>query len=151
LLIFLVNLPNVLTGQQPFSQKLNTKIKAGSLGPLPLHENPFADWSAHLFDAGRTQYILLSNTKSLYSTVLYGKGITNDSQFIERAVSSIKELLADEGQEIAFRRFIAPATTSVRFAKALDRSVTGSMSDLINHATAWLADGMCLRMMSASG
>jgi hypothetical protein len=123
------------------SQKLSTKIKAGTLGALALHENPLADWSAHVFVAGRTQYILLSNTKSLYSTVLYGKGITNDSQFIERAVSSIREVMADGGLEIAFRRFIAPASSSVRFAKALDRSVTGSMNDLINHATAWLADG----------
>ena len=52
------------------SQKLSTKIKVGTLGALPLHENSLADWSAHVFVAGRTQYILLSNTKSLYSTVL---------------------------------------------------------------------------------
>jgi hypothetical protein len=32
------------------------------------------------------------------------------------------------------------ATASVSFAKALDRSVTGSMNDLINHAMAWLAE-----------
>src|SRR5436305_4031561 len=107
------------------SQKLNAKIKAGTLLALPLHESPLADWSAHLFLAGRTQYILLSNTKSLYSTVLYGKGVTNDSLFIERALSSIRESL-DDGQESTFRRFIAPASASVRFAKALDRSVTGS-------------------------
>jgi hypothetical protein len=54
------------------SQKLNAKVKAGALGTLPLHENPFADWSAHLFVAGRTQYLLLRNTKSLYSTVSEG-------------------------------------------------------------------------------
>ena len=36
--------------------------------------------------------------------------------------------------------FIVPAA-SVRFAKALDRSVTGSMNDLIRHATYWLAEG----------
>ena len=42
------------------SHKVNAKIKAGVLRALPLHENPFADWSAHLFVAGRTQYILLS-------------------------------------------------------------------------------------------
>ena len=33
------------------SQKLNAKIKAGTLRMLPLDENPFADWSAHLFVA----------------------------------------------------------------------------------------------------
>src|SRR5947209_20068061 len=123
------------------SKKLNTKIKAGSLRALPPHENPFADWSAHLFVADRTQYILLSNTKSLYSTVMYGKGITNDSDFIEGALSSIREFMEDDGKEFVYRRFIAPANASIRFAKASDRSVTGSMNDLIRHATAWLAGG----------
>lgn len=123
------------------SQKLNTKVKAGTLPGLPLHENPFADWSAHAFVAGRWQYILLSNTKSLYSTVLVGKGTTNDSDFIERAISGIRELTEGDGQGAAFERFIAPASAEVRFAKALDRSVTGSMNDLIRHATAWLAEG----------
>ena len=45
---------------------------------MPLDGNPFADWSANLFVADRTQYILLSNTRPFYSTVMYGKGITND-------------------------------------------------------------------------
>src|SRR6266540_2061231 len=123
------------------SQKLNTKIKAGPLRALPLHQNPFADWSADLFVADRTQYILLSNTKLLYSTVMYGKGITNDSHFIERALSNIREFMEGDGQEFAYHRFIVPATASVRFAKALDRSVTGSMNDMIKHATFWLAQG----------
>jgi hypothetical protein len=123
------------------SQKLNTKIKVGTLRALRLHESPFADWSAHLFVADRTQYIILSNTKSLYSTVMYGKGITNDSHFIERALSSIREFMEADGQEFVYRRFIAPASESVQFAKALDRSVTGSMNDLIYHATAWLTEG----------
>jgi hypothetical protein len=35
-----------------------------------------------LFVADRTQYIILSNTKSLYSTVMHGKGITNDRHFV---------------------------------------------------------------------
>jgi len=47
------------------SQKLNTKIKAGKLNAMPLDENPYADWSCHLFTANRTQYIIMSNTKSL--------------------------------------------------------------------------------------
>jgi hypothetical protein len=122
------------------SQKLSAKIKVGALATLPLDENPFADWSAHLFVVDRTQYILLSNSKSLYSTVLHGKGITDDSAFIERALSSLREVMVAEGQETTFQRCIAPASAEVRFAKALDRSVTGSMNDLIKHASFWLAD-----------
>jgi hypothetical protein len=123
------------------SHKLNAKIKAGVLQALPLHENPLADWLAHLFVAGRAQYLLLSNTKSLYSTVMYGRGITTDSDFIERALGGIREFMEADGLAFAYRRFIVPATASVRFAKALDRSVTGSMNDLIKHAAYWLAEG----------
>lgn len=120
------------------SQKLNAKIKAGSLPQQPPGENPFADWSAHLFVADRTQYILLSNTRSLYSTVMYARGITDDGRFIERALSSLREFMEDDGQAFAYHRFIAPASGTVRFAKALDRTVTGCMNELIVHATALL-------------
>ena len=120
------------------SQKLNTKIKAGTLGAQALHENPFADWSAHIFSADRTQYIIICNTRSLYSTVMYAKGITNDNLFITRALGGLRELMEDDGQEFIYTRLISPASATVRFAKALDRSVTGSVNDLIYHAT------MCL-------
>ena len=123
------------------SQKLKTKIKVGSLPTLPLHDNPYADWSAHLFLVDRTQYIILSNTKSLYSIVMFGKGLTDDGRFIERALSNLREFMEDDGQEFIYRRFIAPASTTVHFAKALDRAVTGSMNDLINHASAMLVGG----------
>jgi hypothetical protein len=123
------------------SQKLTIKIKTGPLPALQLHENPLADWSAHLFLADRTQYILLTNTQSLYSTVMYGKGITHDSDFIERALSNIREFMEGEGQGLAYERFIAPASATVRFARAPNRSVTGSMNDLTKHAAYWLAEG----------
>ncbi len=64
------------------SNKLNTKIKAGKLSELPLDDNPYTDWSCHLFTAARAQYIIMANTKSLYSVVMFGAGITSDSKFI---------------------------------------------------------------------
>ena len=123
------------------SEKLNAKIKAGTLATLPLDENPFADWSAGLFLVGRSQYILVTNTKSLYSTVLPGKGVTDEKTFIERALSSIREFMDADGQEGVYERLVAPVTGSVQFAKALNRSVTGSMNDMTKHAAFWLAEG----------
>lgn len=123
------------------SQKLCTKIKAGSLKTMPLDANPLADWSAHLFVADRTQYIIVSNSESLYSTVLFGKGITNDSHLIERALGSIREFMEADGQAFVYHRFIAPTSGAVSFAKALNRSVTGSINDLIRFATALLVEG----------
>ena len=123
------------------SQKLNTKIKAGTLKPMPLDENLYADWSCHLFTADRTQYILVSNTQSLYSCVLYGKGITNDSVFITRVLSSLREFMEDDGQSSIYQKFVAPDSSTASFAKALNRSVAGSMNDLIGHAIGRLEYG----------
>lgn len=103
------------------SEKLNKKIGAEALSTLPLDENPYADWSCHLFNADRTQYIIMSNTKSLYSCVMYGRGITNDSHFIERALSTIREFMEDDGQLFVYQRFIIPASGTVSFGKALNR------------------------------
>jgi hypothetical protein len=123
------------------SQKLAKKINAGTLKAMPQDENPYADWTCHLFTADRTQYIILSNTKSLYSCVMYGKGIIDDNRFIERALSSIRDFMEDDGQAFVYQRFIAPAGGTISFAKALNRSVTGSMNDLIKFAKLWLANG----------
>jgi hypothetical protein len=123
------------------SQKLNTKIKAGKLTEMPLDDNPYADWSCHLFTADRTQYIIMTNTPSLYSCVLYGKGITDDGRFIERALSTIREFMEDDGQAFVYQRFIAPSSATVSFAKALNRKVTGSMNELVMAATHSLESG----------
>jgi hypothetical protein len=123
------------------SQKLSTKIKAGPLESLPLDDNPLVDWSAGLFLVGRSQYVFLCNTISLYSTVMEVKGITNRSQFIESSLASIQQLMSVDGYEAIFEQYLAPASESVRFAKALNRSVTGSMNELINEAECWLLDG----------
>jgi hypothetical protein len=123
------------------TEKLNAKIKTGTLMTLPLDQNPFADWSAGLFLVGRLQYILLTHTKSLYSTVLPGKGITDEIAFIEHALSSIREFMETDGHKGVYERFVAPASGSVQFAKGLNRSVTGSMNDMTKHAAYWLAAG----------
>lgn len=47
----------------------------------------------------------------------------------------------DDGQQLIYQRFIAPASASVRFTKALNRSVTGPRNDLIFHAKVWLVEG----------
>ena len=112
------------------SQKLNAKIKAGPLSASPLDENIYADWSARIFTANRTQYILLSNTSSLYSVVMVGLGITRNTLFIARAVDSIRELMSYDGLGESYMNFLVPATASVRFCKPLNKSVNGSMNEL---------------------
>lgn len=72
---------------------------------------------------------------------MYGKGMTNDRRFLERALSNLHEVLEDDGLKFVFSRFIAPAGDAVRFAKSTDRRLTGSMNELIQSATALLIEG----------
>lgn len=123
------------------SEKLRAKLKAGATSRLPLDENPFADWSAHLFVVGRTQYIILSNTASLYSCVMYGKGMNDDCRFIERALSTIRECMAADELLDIYLKVVAPSSASVRFAKVLNRKVTGSLNELVMSATFALESG----------
>jgi len=111
--------------------KLAKKIHIAPRESLPADENPFADWSTHLFSADRTQYILISNTASLYSMVIFGRGITHDGQFLDRITSYMSEFIRDNGYGFIYERLIMSSMGSVTFSKALNRSVTGSMNDLV--------------------
>lgn len=116
------------------SQKLATKLKVASKVCSPLDPNPFADWSAHLFTADRAQYILITNTAALYSVITYGRGVTDDGQFLDAALTAMREYMVLDGTEFIFRRFVVPSGREVCFSKALNRSVTGSMNDLVSCA-----------------
>lgn len=123
------------------SQKLATKVKATAKRSLPLDSNQFADWTGHLFTADKTQYVIVTNTAAIYSAVIFGRGITDDSRLIERALSGIREVMAGDGLEFFYMQFIVPASGLIRLAPTLNRSVTGSMNDLVAQAQIWLTDG----------
>lgn len=122
------------------SQKLAKKVDISPTRMLPPDANPFADWSAHLFTADRTQYIIVSNTASMYSAVMYGAGITWDGALIQRGLSQVREVMADDGLEFLYLRLVAPASATVQLSKSLNRSVTGLMNEFVAHAKFWLAE-----------
>ena len=116
--------------------KLSKKIGLATLPAIPLdkNRNPLIDWSAHLFTAQRIQYIILTNTVSLYSMVMYGRGITNDKQFTRGVFSSMREFMTIDGNKVIFEKYIEPQDKEIYFSKIIDRRVTGSMNDLVFQA-----------------
>jgi hypothetical protein len=52
---------------------------------LPPHPNPFGGREARLFTADRVQYILMTDSVSVYSVVTrVGEGVTNDNDLIHK-------------------------------------------------------------------
>ena len=113
---------------------LARKIKKTDLPSLPADSNPLADWSARLFTADRVQYILISNTASLYSLVIYGKGVTDENALLNEMTDSMREVMEKDGFGLIYEKQVAPQATRFRFAKALSRSVTGSMNEFVFEA-----------------
>jgi len=112
------------------TDKISRKIKTGPLIILPPDSNPYADWAARLFTCNRCQYILITNTTSLYSMILYGRGIPDEHSFINEVLRSMREFLTSQGHECIWDRFIAPHLTEIAFSRAFSRQVTGSMNDI---------------------
>ena len=118
---------------------LNARLGGGPLAASASHVNPLLDWSVRAFAAGKAENVLLCNTRSLYSAVLDGVARETSGRFTERVAGAVGVILDAAGRHVSVGRNLAPE--SVRFAKALDRSVTGSMNELVAYAEMLLADG----------
>ena len=116
------------------SAKLGKKIHLTPDQILPVDPNPYADWSANLFTVGRTQYVLVTNTISLYSVVMIGRGLRDERSFRKGVTDCMSDVLRSAGHGSIFEKYIVPSMDDVRFSKALNRSVTGSMNDFIFQA-----------------
>lgn len=113
------------------TQKLGKKIKVSPSLCLAKDINPYADWTANLFRVEHVQYIILTNTASLYSVVMFGRGITDDDKFVKYSLECIREYMTYDGMEYIYHRHIVPGTQTISFSKTGDRRVLGSMNDLI--------------------
>lgn len=123
------------------TQAMNARVKAGTLEALPLHENPLLDWSAHPFAVGRRRFILLSNTASLLSVLMSAQAVTGGIRFRDRAFAGIRACLTALGYESLARTHFLDGSGPVQFAKTLNRSVLGSMTELVKCADVYICEG----------
>jgi hypothetical protein len=122
------------------SAKLKKKFHVDFDQSLPPSGNPLLDWSADLFTADRTQHILVTNTVSLYSIVMYGKGVTDETRFFRDTIAAMRGIMSADGYLSIFEDAIAPAFYPAALAKGENRRVIGSMNELIYQARTRLVE-----------
>jgi hypothetical protein len=122
------------------TQKMAKKIKLSPTQSCPLAASPYIDWSVNLFTAERAQYVIVINTTSLYSLVLHGRGITDSSRFVEYTLECMADFMSRDGFEFLFRRFIVPDAVEIKYSKLTDRSVIGSMNELVHFAKFYITE-----------
>ena len=121
-----------------FTEKLNRKLKIGPLTGSDINCGAHRRWYANLFTAQRVQYILTTNASSLFSVVMYGRGITDESEYLNQFLSTLREYLIESDMRMIFERIIAPETKTFTFLKTNDRSVLASMNDMVRTSKAML-------------
>ncbi|MDD4050581.1 MAG: hypothetical protein PHR28_01605 [candidate division Zixibacteria bacterium] len=121
------------------TQKLARKIKVAPASCLDPDPEPYGDWTANLFVAARRQYIIISNTRSLFTVLTFGREITDKDEFINRFLMVLELFLTRQRLEPIYFGRIAPASETIVFSKTGDKRVLGSMNDLVIEARTAIA------------
>jgi hypothetical protein len=117
------------------SQKAAKKVKES--WPLPERElpgDPLLDWSFHLFTARRLQHIIFCNTATLYTCLVYGRGVSSLSDLSRVGLQALEDGFEDEDLGSVFETRIRACDSPLTVAKAYSRKVTGSLNEQIHYA-----------------
>ncbi len=115
---------------------------------MPEVRDRLADWCVHVFRAGRREYLLLCHTGSLYPVVAVSRGVTDGTRLQQRMAEAWRDTLTGPVLGPLFSEDLEPQLAEVQFAPIPDRSVTGTMNDLIFAAQIGLSDGMSVPDLS---
>lgn len=122
------------------SASLNKRIHVRPKESLPLYPNPYTDWTARLFVADCDEYIIVTNTTSLYSALMLGHGVTDEDTFIQRCIVAIRDQLDGDGKAFLFERLVAPETGRIAFSNTLNAAVTKSMNEIVRRAKFYIEE-----------
>ena len=115
-----------------FTEKLSKKLKLGPIRKVEREPRPFLEWYANLFTANRTQYILVTEAKSLLSVVIPGRGVVDVNIFINHFLDFLREYLDEKCNRLIFERVIGPNSAQITMSKTVNKSILGSMNDMVS-------------------
>ena len=113
---------------------LAKKIKVKPLPNIERADSHLMDWHCNYFLLHRYQTIILTNSVSLISLVFGGAGITNQATFTKAVIKHLVDYFRDWELDLQSEEFSQIKPEDIVIAKTDDRSVLGSITDLI-----WLA------------
>ena len=115
-----------------YTHAMRKKFKVEEVTREEISTLPQLSWYVNFFTANRIQYILTTNAASLFSVLLYKRGMRDDGDYIKEFLSELREHLEDLDMQLIFDRVIANRTGSIVISKTFDRSVLGSMNDMVH-------------------
>ena len=100
----------------------------------PVVSSRVADWCVHTFPMDEESWLIFCNTASLYPVFSKGLNVTDDETLIRRAVGMILQILPENGYAAQAEIIEKELMLGVQWAPIPDRSVLGSINDLVQSA-----------------
>ncbi len=115
-----------------FTKKAISNLKLPTLSTIGASNNLFHEWFVNVFYSGqRYKYYISTNAATLFSIIMHGKGVVDDSIFFRNFFSSLRELLEDNDCAFIYRRYIETNNNVLRLSNTNSRSILSSMNELV--------------------
>ncbi len=115
-----------------FTDKFRRVLTLPRLSQEDFVTHDLTRWYANIFSIEKNTYILTTNPASLLSVVIDGGDITHIGDYLARFLLGLQQLLDELGMPKVYENKINPYTQSFTLIKTLNRSVLGSMNDMVN-------------------
>ncbi len=115
-----------------FTKNAAKKLKLPPLTTVGPSPDLFYEWFVNVFHTSqRYKYFIITNAATLYSVIIHGKGVVDDSILYRDFFSMLELLLKDNECEFIYKRFIEPNKNGMTLSNTNNRSILSSMNDLI--------------------
>ena len=111
------------------TKKLSEKLHLGKLARTETPEDG-STWHANLFRASGVQYIVLTESLTLYSLLISGRGIVDGAAFARIARQIVGAKFEEERWSHLLGNRVAFDTEEPIFLAAQDRSVIASINEI---------------------
>jgi hypothetical protein len=122
------------------TQKLAKKLNLMDLSRTDSHDTASA-WYGNLFRVGGVQYILLTESLTLFSFLFYGRGIVDAAALTTKAKLLIEKKFKENGWLSVLGELISYDLAEPTLLAAQDRSVLSSMNGMAGLLKAQLETG----------
>jgi len=120
------------------TKKLARKLHVAELPEPAATHGGLTCWYSNVFSAYRRQYIIATNSDSLFSVVFFGTGITSYQKYVTKFQQMLPAYLQRLGLDLRYEAAVGPKTQPT-FWKTANRSVLSSMNNNVT-VCKWLLD-----------
>ncbi len=112
------------------TKKVQDNFKLKNLKQVP-ESNLENEWYVNTFTAARLKYYLVTHAETLFSVIFRGAGIKSEEEFIDRIIDEWKNQLESESLDAVIHNLLTPKSKEIFVTSTANRSVIGSMTDMI--------------------